>query len=328
MEGASEPLKLLLGEKAPTGSGLYAKLPTQPRVFTIGGWLESTFDKKPFDLRDRDVLHVKRDSIRSLDVAGPEGSYALVRDDRGEWAFTEPLATRAGRWSVDSLLGVLENLRMDSVAAEEAKDLKPFGLDKPARRVVMGLADGGSRTLEIGKEAGEKKYHARDPSSRLVAVIPGAIVEDLAKGMAERRAKRLLDVATYDVVGFDVEAGAAKTVYGRTSVKEKEGVESFKWKRTAPDAKDLETSAVQDALFKIGGTEVQEFLDAPGPPASYGLDAPALKVTVRHDGGKPTMWFEVAKKDGGAWARRDGDAAVLKLDPAKADELIQAFQKL
>ena len=34
-EGASEPLKLQLGEKTPDGGSVYAKLPTQPRVFTI-----------------------------------------------------------------------------------------------------------------------------------------------------------------------------------------------------------------------------------------------------------------------------------------------------
>ena len=39
-----------------------------------------------------------------------------------------------------------------------------------------------------------------------MAVIPGALVDDLAKGMAELRAKRLLEVATYEVDGFDDDA--------------------------------------------------------------------------------------------------------------------------
>ena len=61
-------------------------------------WVEGGFDKKPFDLRDRDLLHVKRDDVRSLEVSGPEGAYALARTDAGEWAFTKPVATRAGRF--------------------------------------------------------------------------------------------------------------------------------------------------------------------------------------------------------------------------------------
>ncbi len=327
-EGASEPLKLLIGEKLPDGSGVYAKLPTRGRVFTIPSYVESTLGKKPFDLRDRSLLHAKRDAIKALEIAGPEGNYALARDDQGEWGFTKPLATRAGRWTVDGLLGTLENLRMESVAAEEAKDLKSFGLAKPARTVTLRLADGATRALQIGSSAGEKKFYAREASQALVAVIPGALVDDLAKGMGEYRAKRLLEVATYDVEGFDAEEGGAKRVYAKTKVKDKEGLETSKWKRSSPDAKELETTKVEDALFKVGGVEVQEFIDAPKEPAAYGLDAPVFTLSVRPGAGKPEQKVEIGKKAETYHARRAGDAAVLKLDPAKAEELIKAFKEL
>jgi hypothetical protein len=266
--------------------------------------------------------------VRSLEIAGPEGSYALARDDKDEWALTKPLRTRAGRWSVDSLLGALDGLRMDSVAAEEAKDLKPFGLLKPSRTVTLGLADGSSRTLEIGGSAGDKKWNARVLGSPLVAVIPSALPDDLAKGMKELRAKRLIEVATYEVDGFDVVLGAASKVYAKTGSKDKEGVDKPQWKRTAPDKKDLETNKVEDALFKLGGVEVQEFLDQPKDPSVYGLDSPALKVVLRRTGGKGEAFVEIGRKDNALYARRPGDDAVLKLDPAKAEELIKGFQEL
>src|SRR5262249_31709362 len=108
VEGVKDPLVLAVGEKTPDGGGLYARPPARPRVFTVASFVESALDKKPFDLRDRDLLHVKRDAVRSLEVTGPEGSYALARGAGGDWAFTQPLATQAGRWSVDALLGNLE----------------------------------------------------------------------------------------------------------------------------------------------------------------------------------------------------------------------------
>jgi hypothetical protein len=70
---------------------------------------------------------------------------------------------------------------------------------------------------------------------------------------------------------------------------------------------------------------VAEFVDQPAALATYGLDAPVLKVTVKAKG---ESWIEVGKKDGGVYARRSGDAAVLKLDPAKAEELLKAFAEL
>lgn len=328
VEGVKDPLVLVLGEKTPDGGALYARTPARPRVFTVASHVEGSLDKKPFDLRDRDVLHVKRDVVRSLEVTGPEGGYALARAEGGDWAFTRPVASAAGRWSVDALLGSLESLRMDSVADESPKDLKAYGLDKPTRTVTLGLGDGTRKTLEIGAATGEKKYHARVSDRPLVAVIPGTLVDDLAKGMNDLRSKRLLEVATYDVSGFDVEMGGAKRAYARSTSKDKDGLEVTKWRRTAPDAKDLETNKVQDALFAIGGADVVEFVDRPADPATYGLDKPGLKVTLRFEGGKPPVSFEVADKDGASYARRSGDAAVLKVDPKKAADVIKAFKEL
>jgi hypothetical protein len=354
VEGASEPMKLLLGDKSPDGGSVYAKLPTQPRVFTIASYLEGSFTKKPFELRDRQVLHVKRDAVKSLEVAAPEGAFSLAKDDKGEWGFVKPVVTRAGRWSVDGLVGSLESLRMESVAAEEAldKDLARYGLAKPVRSVVIGLDGGASKTLQIGgspdapapaeKAKGDSKgepspspspakptkYWAREAGSRLVAVIPSAIVDDLAKGMGEYRAKRLLDVATYEVEGFEAEAEGTKRSFARSTTKDKDGIEQHKWKQAAPDAKDLETNKVQDVLFKVGGVEVADFLDAPSGPEAYGLDKPILKVTLKMGEGKPESWFEVVVKDGAGYARRDGDQAILKLDAAKIEELVKAFKEL
>jgi len=323
--GAAQGLSLLLGDKTPDGSAVYAKLPAAPRVFTVATFAAAAFDKKPFDLRDRGLLHAKRDEVKTLEVVSPGETYALTREAGGEWTFTRPLATRAARWPVDGLLGALEALRMDAVAAEDAADLKPYGLDHPAYRVSLGLDDGTSRVIEIGGPAGEKKHHAREASTRLVAVIPDALVDDLAKGMKELRAKRLLDVAAYEVQGFDVQAGGAKKTYARASAKDKEGTDVYTWKRTAPAAADLETNKVQDALFLIGGVEADAFVDQPGPPEQYGLGAPALRLDLRYENGKPPVWLELGNKDGAWYARRAGDQVVLKIPPAKADELLKAF---
>ncbi len=259
VEGAPAPLKVEFGAKSPDGSSVYARTGSAPKVYLVPSWIEGSFDKKPFDLRDRDLLHVKRDDVRSIEVASPEGGYALARTDAGEWAFTKPVATRAGRWSVDGLLGTIENLRMESVAVDAATDAKPFGLDPPARSVTLVLKDGATRTLEIGAGApdaaatpspspspspakkGEKpappkptKYYARQKGTGLVAVVPAALADDLAKGMGELRAKRLLEVATYETEGFEVVAGGAKKAYAKSTTKDKDGFDKTQWKRTAP----------------------------------------------------------------------------------------------
>ncbi len=325
-EGAS--VSVVLGDSTPDGSAVYALRPGESKLFTIASFQSGALDKKPFDLRDRDLLHVARDNVRTLDVSGPEGPFSLARDERGEWRIVKPVKTQAGRWSVDSLLSLLEALRMESVAAESAQDLEPFGLEPPARTVGVGLADGSTRRLEIGSATPDKKYHAREAQSRLVAVIAGALVEDLAKGVAELRSKRLLDVSTYDVEALDGKAGGKDFKYARSGEKDKDGVETFKWKRTAPEAKDVETTKLEELLFKLTGLEVQQFVDAPATLATYGLDAPELTLTLHQGAGKPELSLNVGRKDGRVWARRAGDDAVLALDAAKFDEALAELNAL
>jgi hypothetical protein len=134
------------------------------------------------------------------------------------------------------------------------------------------------------------------------------------------------------VEGFDLEAGGVKKTFARSTSKGKDGVDSYKWKRTVPDAKDVDTSGVQGALFKIGGVEAAEFIDRPQPAGAYGLDQPALKIALRLAASSATpasaTWLELGQKGGVYYARRPNDAAILRVDSAKADELIKALTGL
>ena len=120
-----------------------------------------------------------------------------------------------------------------------------------------------------------------------------------------------------------VAAGATKT-YAKSTTKDKDGLDKTQWKRTAPDAKDLDTTKVEDALFKMGGVEVAEFVDAPKAAPDYGLDAPVLKVTVKAKG---ESWIELGKKDGAFYARRNGDSAMLKLDADQGRRAAEGVQR-
>lgn len=327
LEGAAAPVTVLLGDATPDKSAQYAKLPDKPRLFLIPSHLASAVDKQALDLRDRDLLHVQRDAVRSLDVTGPEGHYRLARDAQGDWAIAAPIKTQAGRWSVDALVGLLEGLRWDSVAAESTNELKPFGLDKPTRSIAIGLADGSTKRLELGSTLPDKKVHARESSSALVAVIPPALVDDLAKGVGELRAKRAMDVSTFDVEGLELRVDGQTRVYARSTKKDKDGVETSQWKQSAPAAKDLETSKVEDVLFKLTGLEAQAFVDQPKAAAEYGLDAPELSVTIKLTGGR-TRTLVIGRKAGVVHARREGDDALLRLEPAKLDEALKDVRAL
>lgn len=331
-EGAPRPFEFDLGDSVPAGSSMFARVPGQPRLFTVSSTLENTLSKSAFDLRDRGVIKVKKDAIQAFEVVEKNKvAYRLSRGAAGEddWKVESPLATRAARWSADSLLGLIENLRMESIASEETRpaDLAKYGLGAAARRVVLSLQGGQTSTLEVGKKTGDGKVYARDASSKLVAVIPTAVADDLDKGLKNLRAGRLLDVATYEVTSLEVAAGGATKTFTKTTIKGKDGIEQVAWKSTAP-SRDAPEQAVTSAMLGIGGAEVSEFIDAPKALPVYGLDAPALRVTLHFDGGKKEDWFELSLKGEQAFARRRNDVSVLRLDKAKAEALIQGFVAL
>jgi hypothetical protein len=213
------------------------------------------------------------------------------------------------------------------VAAEEAADRKPFGLDRPLRTVTLTLADGSARRLEIGSSPAPQKLHAREALSKLVAVIPGALAEDLAKGLGNLRAKRLVDVSSYDIEGLEGRLEGQAVKLERRTEKAADGFDGYKWKRTAPNAKELELPKMDEALFKLTGLEAQAFVDQPGAAAEYGLDAPVLELKVAL-GKDRHVTLTVGKKGSSAWARRSGDDALLQLDPAKVDEAVKALKGL
>ena len=355
VEGVKDPLTVQFGAKAPDGGAVYARTPSSPKVFAVASWVESSFDKKPFDLRDRDLLHVKRDDVRQLEVTGPEGSYALARTDAGDWAFTKPLGTRAGRWSVDGLLGTVENLRMESVAAEDAKDPKEiagFGLDPPARTVSLVLKDGSTRTLEIGAaleepaaaatpspapaQKGEKpkppekpkpsKYYARQAGTGLVAVVPArprrrpGQGHGRAAGQAPARGRHLRDRGLRGRLRRRQEdLRQERRPRTRTASTRRSGSAPPPTRRTSTPRRSRTRSS------RWAGSRCRSSWTSPRTRAAYGLDAPVLRVVVKAKG---ESWIELGKKDGAYYARRNGDAAVLKLDPAKAEELVKAFTEL
>ncbi len=77
--GAAGSERLLLGDKNATGGEIYAKLAASKRVFLVSSFLESTFDKGTFALRDKTVLAFPRDKVDALET-GVEGPEAGVRE--------------------------------------------------------------------------------------------------------------------------------------------------------------------------------------------------------------------------------------------------------
>jgi hypothetical protein len=307
---------LLLGAKTPTGSDMYARVPDKPRVFLVSSYLDATFNKSAFDLRDKTILKIDRDKVGRVEIAA--GDRTVTLDKQGaDWRVTTPFDARADFSAVEGILGRLNSTPMKSIAASDAtgKALEEYGLDKPSAtiRVTSGSAQAG---LAIGKSAGEGVVYARDVSRPLVFTIDSSLADELKKPADEFRIKDLFDARAFNTTRVEV------TRQGVTLAFEKD---KENWKQVTPSAKAADTTKVEALLTALTNTRATGFEPK---AAATGLDAPELTATLKFDEGKQTEKVAFGKKGSDAFARRDGDTAAAKIDASTLDSIIKAFDAL
>ena len=184
-DAAGAERTLLIGSKTATGGDLYAKLADSPRVVLIGSFLEESFNRSRFDLRDKSALKFARDAVGTISITNATGNVVLTRKD-GAWRITSLADAPADDAAVESLISRLSAARMQSIV--DAPDLAATGLSKPAAAVTVTAGPQQAR-LDIGGPAGEGSVHARDAQRGIVFTIESALADELKKKAEDFRKK-------------------------------------------------------------------------------------------------------------------------------------------
>jgi hypothetical protein len=322
-EGDETATGLLVGDETPTGTNRYAKLAAENKVFVISSYLKDNFEKTAWDLRDKKVLHFATDDVARISLNGPDNEVTLAKENEDLWNVTTPSLCRADRYKASSLVSRFETAKMEEIVSESADDLGTYGLDPATYEVSIELAEGGAAHLQIGDE-NNGKYYARDTGRPLVFLVASSIVDDIKKDPSEYRSKRLFEYATYQVTKFQIASlEGPDRVYVKQQEEENEDQEA-QWVETSPESREWDRSKVEDLLYKINGTDAEDFMD-PTPTqdlASFGLDQPAYVVTVWSKEVATVEEVAIGKPDGDyIYAHRKGDDPLLKIEASKWEEI-------
>lgn len=314
---AAKDHTLLLGDKTPTGGDMYARLPDTPRVFLVSSYLEATFNKSTFDLRDKTVLKIDREQVEQVEVRSGDKTITFAKQG-AEWRITTPFQARADFGAVEGIVGRLNTSPMKSIEAADVKspaDLAKYGLDKPAVtvRVISGSSEAG---LAIGKTAGEGTVYARDLSRPLVFTIESALADELKKPADEFRIKDLFDARAFNTTRIEV------TRQGQTLAFEKD---KDAWTQVTPVARQADAAKVDALLTALTNTRATGF---ESKIAATGLDTPEIAATIKFEDGKKEEKVTFSRKGADAFARREGDAAAAKIDVPALEAVIKAFDAL
>jgi hypothetical protein len=314
-QAASE--RLFLGDKNATGGENYAKLSSAKRVFLVSSYLESTFDKGTFALRDKTILAFQREKVDALEITSADQRLAFAKSgDR--WGMTSPSAVRIDPAQVEGVIGRLQTLAMKSIAAPDAApaDLAKYGLDRPAITATVG-AGSARAVLAIGTADSSGNFYARDLSRPMVVTVEAAIAEELKKKPDEYRPKDVFEFRSFTATRIEVTRGTSTIAFEKTTAKDG----ALTWKRVTPP-KDVASAEVDTLLGALSGLTVDKYVDA---KTKTGADAPAAVVSAKYDEGKKEERVVFGKVGSDVFATRAGEPGGARIDAAKFDDAMKAL---
>lgn len=318
--GDKDLTRLQLGEKTTTGNDLYAKLPGEKRVFLVSSFLDATFNKSTFDLRDKTVLAFAREKVTALEVVAGKDAQAFAFEN-AQWRLTKPLAARADTAVVDGAVGRIQTVKMKSIVADEAseKDLIKYGLDKPS--VTIAVTAGSARaTLALGKAADAGSVYARDLSRPLIFTVESALATDFQKKADDYRPKDVFEFRPFTITRLEVARSGATIAFEKS--KGKDGAE--KWRQVSP-AKDADPARMEALLSSLSSISVDKYVDA---KTKTGLESPTMTVTARFDEGKKEEKVTFGRAGSDAFAARPGEPGAAQIAAARLDEALKALDAL
>lgn len=293
---------ILLGDDVPTGSGTYAKLANDARVFTIATYVKTGLDKTAKDLRDKRMLHFNSDKLTRVEVATAKGpAFEFGKNGQNEWQIVKPSAMRADGQQVDELVRKLKDAKMDANATDDeaAKAQKAFAAGMKVATVSTSDA-AGTESLEV-RHAREKDYYAKSSAVEGVYKVPADLGEGLEKGIDSFRNKKLFDFGFTD----PTQVGVGAQVFQKAGEKWMSG------------GGQMNPTTLQALIDKLRDLTATAFAARPAGETFLALSAVS-------DSGKRVEHVTVSKQGDQYFATREGEPAVYQLDVKVVDDVQKA----
>jgi len=157
----------------------YAVTTPEAPLYQVDRQVVLQFEKSLFDLRDKRVVQVKRETVQSLRVARSEGTYQLTwRGD--EWLYKEQPLSKDAAAKVRRFLDALWQAKVEKIAGDSASAWPKLGLDMSAITITLFSGDNSATqpvVVTLGKKEGELLYLRR--GSEVDSYITSTPLSDL-----------------------------------------------------------------------------------------------------------------------------------------------------
>jgi hypothetical protein len=300
---------LLIGDDTPTGSGTFAMLEGDPRVFTIASYVKSGLDKSSKDLRDRRLLTFNSDKLTRVDLTAKGPTIEFGKNNQNEWQILKPRPLRADGLQVDELVRKLRDAKMDLTGTDDDARKAVAGFSTGVRVAVVAVTDsGGSQEIEVRKDK-DKNYYAKSSAVEGIYKVISDFGEGLDKSLDDFRNKKLFDFGWNDPGKLEIHNGAAQATYQKSGDKWMSG------------SKQMEAPSIQAVVDKLRDLTSTKFLE-------FGSGAAIFEISVTSNDGKRFEKVSIWKTADKYYAKRDGESTVYEVDAKAVEDLQKAASEV
>lgn len=302
------------GRRSPMGGSLYLKEDSTEEVHVVGTNALACFPGSVHDLRNRQLLTDRPQSVKKLEWQGASGYVSAGAGLAGEWRVLQPFEDRAEPTRIRAFIEALGALQILDFVSDDVSDTAPYGFEETGQQLVVTYENGRSDRYRIGYpgESGESWVYVYSEQDGAVYAVDARIREWVNRSAEDIRRSRLLMAEPGDMEAVEVSAGEDRL---RLEHRE-EG-----WLITAP--RHWRASPERIDRLLTGWTEAEAVLHRPvqsNTLAAYAFDPPDMTLifersvgengareTIRqtleiglYDTSRTQLWVHVAGND---WLR-------------------------
>jgi hypothetical protein len=292
---------LLIGDEIPTGSGNYAKLANDARVFTVAGNVKTTIDKTPGDLRDKRLLTFDSDKLTRVELQAKGQTIEFGKNNANEWQILKPRPLRADGSQVDTLINALKDARMD-LAEDPQKAAAAFASASRVGSATVTDAN-GNQSIEVHKD--KDTYYAKSTAVTGIYKVTGDIGKNLDKGLNDFRSKKLFEFGFSDPSYLEVK-GVGYTKSGD------------KW---MSGTKAMDNAGIQTLIDKLRDLTASTFEPEGGGEKVF-------EATVVSNQGKRTEKLTITKEGSKYFAKRQDDLSIYGVEAQPVEDLQKAASEV
>ena len=319
-EGEDEKTyRVIFGSDTPTGSGVYARLEGDPRLFTVYSYVKSGFEKEPFDLRDKRLLFVDDDKISRVVLKAAGGTIEFGKTGDSAWHILEPQPLRADNFTVGDLVRSLRNAEMMSVLEEGEEPSGKYDFSKPSAGAEI-VDESGTHTLTVAKGEDDEYYAKSSDLQGGVYEVSSTMAGGLDKTLEDFRNKKLFDFGFREIAKLELRDGDTRVV-----VEKQEDT----WRQTSGDERELDSGKVQTVIDRLRDLTATSFpSDDESDFGEYGLSAPAIEAKVEPVEGSGDEVMISSPEEDQVYAARAGQPSTYEVEKSAVEAIQQVIKDL